>query len=111
MTHTKLIEDFTETNVGLLTPLRRIDSISKLIPKRFARAFFNSRSTDQKILAILTPCGESMKHVTLTLTDGDITLATRKPAQFKERILTPAISILEMASGQSLRDPLARLHA
>ncbi len=84
-----------------------IGAISKLIPARFAKVFLVSKETGEKMLAIIVACGESMKHVTLPLSEMDISLAASKPVQFRTRILVPAINCLEMAAG-SLHSDFAR---
>ncbi len=94
-----LIREFVRLNNEEWAVCPTIEKISKLIPVKFANVFLISKKTENKMLVILTMCGDNMKHVTMLLSEADIASAKNEPNKFRSKILIPMINLLEMISG------------
>lgn len=94
MLRTQLIERFVEANE--IEPIKRIDAVGFLIPRRFTQVWFK-RDNETCVALLITAIGKknSMVHADIRLSDLDIELAKSRPAQFKERIVEPVVACID----------------
>lgn len=76
-----LLRDFHLWLGKIGKPIKRIDAVGFLIPRRFTQVWFSKK--------------DSMVHADIRLSDLDIELAQTRPAQFKERIVEPVVASID----------------